>query len=415
MKSRMLLKGQRLGVAGLILTIITFLLLSGSASANNLTPLDGSIESDERQPASLFLGEARDINLDDVQAVFTYVFSKLNDEVTVYPTENYLYFRFFAGPKYIWGNVRLSPEDRDKGLVHFAYYEFKEDLTGPEDANARYKVMGPTDEVTIKKHNDFRYSLTYNGKTVTFVLNQLEQIPPRSFTLPPDEEMLFRLHDESNIRFFLLFNRKTHSFMYVADEDNGPLKGIMVISDDLVVDKVSGFAFYVDAENNDRKILMGVRGKNIRQNNYYDGPFDQLADNYIGDGSKLAEYVQLAYPHTRGRVNKYAVFTDVPNTRLAILPYYSYDSVDQLSQLIASCRVKEIAEHFYRCIAHDYQQPSGEVVESTKSEPASELSLPAGTPHEMGSTYVHRTGLTWIPPGTPHEPPIQIYLPLIHK
>ena len=43
--------------------------------------------------------------------------------VTVYPTENYYYFKFVHAGVPIAGNLRLDPRDRDKGKVYFGYYE----------------------------------------------------------------------------------------------------------------------------------------------------------------------------------------------------------------------------------------------------------------------------------------------------
>ena len=222
------------------------------------------------EPASFFLGETtEEINLDNIPEVFAFVFSRLDDKVEVKPTENYVYYRFKTGGKEIWGNLHLSPQTRDAGLVGFGYYEFSENLTGPEDANAQYKMMGTDDGVLVTKNNNFNYSISYDGKTVEFALNQIEaNLLPIRFALPSDEEMVFRLHDESNIPFFLIYNKDIKSFLYVVDEDNNLLT-VESIENDLVIEPTSKFVFYVDEQNSNRKILIGVNAKNASQNSYY--------------------------------------------------------------------------------------------------------------------------------------------------
>ena len=62
-------------------------------------------------------------DIKDPMAVLAYVLGSLPERVTVYPTENYYYFKFVHAGVPIAGNLRLDPRDRDKGKVYFAYYE----------------------------------------------------------------------------------------------------------------------------------------------------------------------------------------------------------------------------------------------------------------------------------------------------
>ena len=70
------------------------------SSGETAQPSTSTIKS-ERQPASLFLGQAGNIDLENIHEVSTFVFSQLDNEVKVYPTENYLYYQFLAGEKSI--------------------------------------------------------------------------------------------------------------------------------------------------------------------------------------------------------------------------------------------------------------------------------------------------------------------------
>src|SRR5690606_35104610 len=62
------------------------------------------------------------LDIADLRAVFAFVFGSLDDEVTVYPTENYYYFSFFHRGVPYQGNIRLATVDRDEGVLHFAYF-----------------------------------------------------------------------------------------------------------------------------------------------------------------------------------------------------------------------------------------------------------------------------------------------------
>ena len=53
----------------------------------------------------------------------------------------------------------------------------------------------------------------------------------------------------------------------------------------VLIGRRSGFAFFKDIALH-RKLLVGVYAGNIDVNNYLDGPFDQLPDNFL-EGDEL--------------------------------------------------------------------------------------------------------------------------------
>ncbi len=380
---------------------------------------DDAATVNHRQPASLYLGETQAIDLDNTLAVFAYVFSRLDSSVNVYPTENYLYFRFLSGSQHVWGNLRLSPVERDEGLVHIGYYDLPENLESLEGVKMQHRVLSEADGIALSKLDDFHYSLSYNGKTVVLALNQLPQDPPRSFALLPDEEMVFRLQDESNVRFFLLFDTSTATFMYVADEEDQPLNEVAWLTDDVVIDTPSGFVFFADPADAGRKILIGVRDSDVQTNTYYDGPFDQLADNFIGEGSRLAEFIQRAYPYTAGLINDRGIFEDEPDTRVAIVAYRTYDAIDEILEAVASCKGESFGSALYQCLTVDepalftaasatvLEQAQPEDIDGTVPNRQTHLtgisSVPSTAIHNGGQTYVHYTGVTWRPRNTRHD------------
>ena len=100
-------------------------------------------------------------------------------------------------------------------------------------------------------------------------------------------------------------------------------------------------------------MLIAVNGANARRNNYYDGPFDQLPDNYA-DQTKIQSYLERAYPHVKGKIDKRGVLKADRGNRVAVSAYHIYFDDRELT-FVASCRkthAKEPAK-FYACITPD--------------------------------------------------------------
>jgi hypothetical protein len=84
-------------------------------------------------------------------------------------------------------------------------------------------------------------------------------------------------------------------------------------------------------------------------NNYYDGPFDQLADNYV-DQTNISEYMIKASPGLEGRLDKYGHFLERDgSSHLAISPYFVYFSDSALQSFVQTLR---FAEGPYYTISH---------------------------------------------------------------
>lgn len=293
-----------------------------------------------------------DIDLSDIDDVFRYVFSALDSEVMVYPSENYYYFRIRVNKKDIWGNIRLSPPDLDKGILRFAYFEFNEVKEGNEFKKGLSwkKQYGPAEGLRIKEISEMRYNATHRGRNVIFNLHPINQSPPKLFMLIGNEIFVERTYDDSGHQFFLIFNKLNQNFMFVLNEENQlPENLIKLNQENLLIGEKSGFVFYNDGN---RKILVGVSLKNSLENNYYDGPFDQLADNYA-DQTEIAKYIQIAYPQTKDRIDKYGRFVDNATNRVAVAPYHVYSFQGELIDVVKKCAT---SLWFYECITHDHQK-----------------------------------------------------------
>ena len=259
------------------------------------------------------------------------------DEVIVYPSENY-YYILYVDRRQIWGNIRLPAGRRENGVLSFAYFEFKESPYVTEPRVVGTKYFTDADGVIVEELDRFTYSVTYRQKKVIFHLHELSQEPPKLFQLGDEEVSLRRTFDESGYQFFLIFNERKNFFLWVLNEEE-PLPDILQpIEDDLLVGRRSRFAFWQDDAHDGRKILIAIRGQHATRNNYYDGPFDQLADNYA-DQTRISEYVIRAAPSLRGRIDKYGYFTDrVRSSRVSISPYYVYFDEDALKLFLRGAK-----------------------------------------------------------------------------
>lgn len=287
------------------------------------------------------------IDIQDIGSVFSYVFSQLPDEVTVYPTENYFYFSFFHNGVQYAGNIRLDTLDRDDGIVHFAY--FSSFTRWNEELINQYKKLAFDDGVEVTKLDKLAYRVKHEGKMVTFYLNDLSEERPASGELREDETFIGPVFDESGIRFHLVYSGKLKLFHYILNTDHA-VPDILSpgrIFPEIEIGTRTGFAFYNDRIM-DRKILIGVYEGNSMVNNYLDGPFDQLPDNFI-DGDTLRKSFIDESPELEGKIDRFGN-TDGGASRVLITPYIHYGSEYDLA-VFAECanEAGEDQDKYYRC------------------------------------------------------------------
>lgn len=282
-------------------------------------------------------GMKSEIDTKNPKQVFQAVFANLDDEVTIYPSENYYYFELPIQGKFLKGNIGFSVDFRERGELTFGYDEvraFKED----DSDTGGVGIFSEKDGVELKKVNPFKYTVTFQEKTVTFNLNQLEQKLDENIRLAKDEVFVGRSFDESGLKFFLIFNQKHNHFMWLLDEEKNFPETLSKINDEILIGNRTAFAFYNDVENN-RKILIGVSQTEQGKNSWYDGPFDQLPDNYIAsDKVQIQKYIEAAYPYTKGNINKFGIYLDDEGSRVAIAPYLAYTKTNDLIRLISGAK-----------------------------------------------------------------------------
>jgi hypothetical protein len=295
--------------------------------------------------------------IEDTKAVLAFVLGNLPQRVKVYPTENYFYFRFVHNSTQYAGNIRLATENRDQGLVHFAYSVDFAEWKGEDQVY--HRLFGANDGVTVEKIEPLVYRVSLEQKSVVFELNDLSKVVPPASAIGPDERYIGPVFDESAVRFFLVYNTKLKLFHYVLDE-TVPLTDNFnraVATDRILIGKRTGFAFYRD-HRLDRKILIGVFEGNARVNNYFDGPFDQLPDNFI-EGESLRSAILEVEPSLNGKIDRFGAS---PNgeTRFMISPYLHYGDEEELSIFHNCAESKELPAHlYYACFLYEPEYAEG--------------------------------------------------------
>ena len=259
--------------------------------------------------------------IDDPMAVFEFVFGSLPQRVKVYPTENYYYFSFVHNGRRYAGNIRLDASNRDDGKADFAYFEDTSDWN--DDAQIKHVLLDGSLGVAVDKLERFVYRVSYRGKSVVFALNDLADVKPPPTAIGADEAFLGPIFDESAIRFFLVYNAKQKAFHYLLDETVAVAEDFFRAqgTDRILIGKRTGFAFYRDYRLN-RKILIGVYEGNWRANNYFDGPFDQLPDNFI-EGDTLRRAILDLRPDLKGKIDRFGG-SPGGEVRHLIAPYLRY-------------------------------------------------------------------------------------------
>lgn len=295
------------------------------------------------------------LRIDNPKAVFLHILKSLPPRVKVFPTENYYYFYFYHnGAKYV-GNLRLDVDMRKKGLVFFNY--FRETRDWFFDESDRKSTFGQSDGVVLDRVSPLVYRLTADGTSVVFELNDVSAARPPSGLLDKDETYIGPVFDESGIPFFLVFNRELKIFHFLLDETKPVLEEFIPtqVSKNIIIGRRTGFAFYLDGTPK-RKVLVGVYGPNTEVNNYYDGPFDQLPDNFLL-ADKLRKAILQVNPELEGKIDRLGN-TASGNNRYLIAPYLHYGQEKDL-EAIETCLANRIVKVRRSCFAMDESVTTG--------------------------------------------------------
>lgn len=331
--------------------------LSMFASQSNITHLNVDSGPKLQPPSRLNTNESfiddlleeRQLDIDDPRAVLSFVLNSLPEEVNVYPTENYYYVKFHQGGVGYAGNIRLDAADRDDGIIHFTYFR---EIHDSSRANARTIHASESDGLLMRRMEPFVYRVDFDGKSTLFRLNDLSDVKPTENHIGPEEIYIGPIFDESGIQFFLIFNRVLKVFHYVLN-DTSPVPEEMidsVVSPHIQIGLRTRFAFYKDPKRQ-RSILIGVPEQNVRENNYYDGPFDQLPDNFIV-GDTFSDAFRLSKPDFPLAIDRFGRTSST--TRVLIRPYELYNAESDLRKIDrCATRFQNSDIKYYRCFDVD--------------------------------------------------------------
>jgi hypothetical protein len=284
--------------------------------------------------------------IDDPMAVFAFVLGSLPERVRVYPTENHYYFSFLHNGTRYSGNIKIDARLREDGKAIFVYYE--EESAWRKNTPSYEVVLDASRGVGVEKINRLEYRVAYRGRSVTFVLNDVSAAKPPAGTLFAGEEFIGPVFDESAVKFFLVFNKRLKLFLYFLDETGQRADTMLPATgnDRILIGNRTGFAFYRD-HHLDRKILIGVFADNVVANNQFDGPSDQIPDNFI-EGEALRNAIVAVAPDLEGRIDRFGTTAD--GARYAITPYMFYRTRRDLDMFHRCATSKRIpASSYHRC------------------------------------------------------------------
>ena len=103
--------------------------------------------------------------------------------------------------------------------------------------------------------------------------------------------------------------------------------------------------------------MIGAYESNSRLNNYFDGPFDQLPENFI-DGEDLRQAIIEADPSAKGQIGRLGHYAD-DEGRYLIHPYMLYRKESDLLVVHRCATGKLRATDYDRCFVRDAEGQDG--------------------------------------------------------
>jgi hypothetical protein len=261
----------------------------------------------------------------------------------------------FTGGKEIHGNLRFPPDKIAQGIMGMGY-EYHHTHRHLFPAKSDFLWLDKTKGVIVTKIDQSRVRVEFHGKKKEFQFEMLSQTPPRELKLPLEDKIQFRTTDDSGVQFLLIFNEKVKDFRWVLDPKSQlPMNNdLYKFSPNMLLDIRTGFIFYVDKKTASL-VLVGVKQSNVNENNHYDGPFDQLGDNYIEDDTFKKTLMRWKYslkgsqsPGKHGEIIDKNLAED--RFRIAIAPYYIYPDLRKFLDRQLKCKQKKELADFVMCM-----------------------------------------------------------------
>ncbi|QQS08096.1 MAG: hypothetical protein IPK69_08780 [Phycisphaerales bacterium] len=246
----------------------------------------------------------------------------------MFPTERYYYYNFPLGPRHVSGNIRFA--DVENGTISVGYFDsyYPRDIEVAEykdgDSGIRIKYNSELNSVDVAVDEIQR----------TFILDQSAFSKP-PFQLLDGEEFISGVRDESGYFLYLIFWRPGRAFYYVLNTRES-VPETWSRGDGAKIETWWGsrsrFCFLHNLQL-DRYILVGVHEREVRENTWYDGPFDQVPPNLM-----IQHTLEVAYPYVidAGGIDDHGNFLEMEGQRVAISPYQEYSSGPSLEAYLES-------------------------------------------------------------------------------
>lgn len=261
-----------------------------------------------------------EVDFENPRSVLKYVLAHAPSRAVVYPTETYYYYQFALGTRLVGGNIRLL--DADSGRIHIGYFDVH------DRRDVRKYTFTEADGVMVRAAGESTYDVAIDDRSVRFTLFRRSLERPSSLQLSEGEELVSGILDESGVAFVLIFNRSTGGFYYLTNDDfplqDTPVSVEKIDDAEVLYGQRTRFIYLRCSA---RTYLIGVNISNISQNNYFDGPFDQVPPRL-----PLRERLELAYPYVsrRGGIDEHGNFNSMAGQRVAISPYIDYTRVEDV-------------------------------------------------------------------------------------
>ena len=261
------------------------------------------------------------------------------------PTENYYYFSFYRGGKSYSATLRLAVDNRDRGIVQFTCIATLSSWIEPDSQTPIEAELSQADGVLVTKLSRFEYSVSISGAETKFILNDIDQTPDGK-KLGSGEHFAGRIFDESGLVFDLVYNKPEKAFYFLLDNRNLVPESFVKLKDNIYVGVRTGFVFFQDVILN-RFLLVAVHAEELYKNTPYDGPFDQLPENFYEELG-FWKFVYEVYPDLVGKLTAGGSFLG-QNLIFGITPYREYTSKDDL-RFIDTCTRKRQRAKMLICL-----------------------------------------------------------------
>ncbi len=251
-----------------------------------------------------------------------YILTSLPETLIVYPTENYYYFIIPYCGKILKGNLKFDLfYDTLSQKVRIVYDFYSNISLDFESDTFEYKEW----VVNVRLTDDSNVTVLFNiGDTLIRKFVIFPEVPSSKIRVPESSDFIFNTIDESGLVFSLTYDTTIKSFIWFLSDTQIINFKLIKYKGPIYFEPVSGFVFIKIKKG---FILIGVPLLNVVENNWWDGPFDQLNDRNWN--LKIYNYMLMSYPYLDTVIDKY-LYKKSGNGRVAPANYLQYYHLSEI-------------------------------------------------------------------------------------